>query len=372
MPRRARADGPLGLTGLTGLTASFVIVLASACQDTAETSASETSPAPSSTTASTSGSSSAAASTGETTGMSTSSTMTATTAMTTGTTTGAAPAEELLVADFGGDAVARFDAATGEPKGTWTQAPELDGALGMTLGDDGAVYVASEEANSVLRFDGASGDFIDVFIGDDPRTQVDETGGLQGPGAVLFGPDGALYVSSFDGDAVLRYDGATGEFIDVFVAEGAGGLNGPDAGMVFGSDGALYVPSYYSDQVLRFDGITGDTLGAFTPDDGSIKRPRTLLFVGEHLLVTSEGSGEVVRYSAESGAYVDALVPNSAGLLAEPAGMAQTADGTLMVVSLGDRTVEAFDPSTGEHLGTRVSADSGLNTPTHLIVRPAD
>jgi hypothetical protein len=51
--------------------------------------------------------------------------------------------------------------------------------------------------------------------------------------------------------------------------------------------------------------------------------------------------------------------------------MAQTADGTLMVVSLGAQTVEAFDPTTGEHLGTRVTADSGLTTPTHLIVRPA-
>ena len=340
--------------------------LTGGCQAPAETSDSETSPSPSSSTAGASGSTTATAGSG------TSSTETATTTgveTTTGMTTGAAPGEELLVADFGGDAVARFDAETGERLGTW-KAPELDGALGMTFGADGALYVASEEANAVLRFDDASGELVDLFIADDPRTQVDETGGLQGPGAVLFGPDGALYVSSFDGDAVLRYDGTTGDFIDVFIAEGAGGLNGPDAGMVFGPDGALYIPSYYSDQVLRFDGITGDPLGAFTPDDSTMKRPRTLLFVDEHLLVTSEGSGEVLRYSADTGDYVDALVPSSAGLLKEPAGMAQTADGTLMVVSLGAQTVEAFDTSTGEHLGTRVGADGELTTPTHLIVRP--
>jgi sugar lactone lactonase YvrE len=353
--RRLRAAASLALTTAT---AAF------GCQDAAESSASEAS-------ASESSSATTSGTTGESSTSQTPTTTAAETSETsTGTTDGEAPLEELLVADFSGDAVARFDAATGALLGTLSRGPELDGALGMTLSPDGALlYVASEEANAVLRFDSASGDFVDALIIDDPRSPGDETNGLMGPGAVIFGPDYALYVSSFDGDAVLRYDGTTGAFVDLFVTEGAGGLNGPDAGMVFGPDGDLYIPSYYSDQVLRFDGLTGEALGAFTPDDGSLKRPRTLLFVGPHLLVTSEASDEVVRYDAETGAYVDALVP--AGLLSEPAGMAQTADGTLMVVSLGAQTVEAFDPTTGEHLGTRVTADSGLTTPTHLIVRPA-
>lgn len=286
------------------------------------------------------------------------------------TTTGGAEAEELLVADFVHDSVHRFDAATGEPLGVWTQAPELDGALGIVIGPDGHVLVASEESNKVLRFDGATGAFIDAFVGDDPDTPGDETGGLSGPGAVLFGPDGALYVSSFDSDAILRYDGATGAFLDVFVAAGAGGLDGPDAGMVFGPDGDLYVPSYYSDEVLRYDGVTGEPLGAFTPADGTLSRPRTLLFVGEHLLVTSEGSGEVVRFAADTGAFVDVLVAKSTGLLTEPSGMAQTADGVLLVVSIGDKSVEAFALDSGEHLGTRVGAAGGLQAPTHMIVRP--
>lgn len=48
---------------------------------------------------------------------------------------------------------------------------------------------------------------------------------------------------------------------------------------------------------------------------------------------------------------------------------AQTADGTLLVVSIGSRKVEAFAVDTGEHLGARVDADGGLQTPTHRIVR---
>jgi serralysin len=75
--------------------------------------------------------------------------------------------------------------------------------------------------SSILRFDGGSGEFIDRFVGDDPTTEFNETGGLIRPYELAFGPAGNLYVASFLSDQILRYDGQTGEFIDVF-AEGNG------------------------------------------------------------------------------------------------------------------------------------------------------
>jgi secreted PhoX family phosphatase len=59
----------------------------------------------------------------------------------------------------------------------------------------------------------APGDFIDVFVSS-------ESGGLGSPDGMLFGPDGNLYVASDSTDEVLRYDGVTGAFIDVFVSGG--------------------------------------------------------------------------------------------------------------------------------------------------------
>ena len=47
------------------------------------------------------------------------------------------------------------------------------------------------------------------------------------PAGLVFGPDGALYVSSVATAEVLRYNGETGDFIDAFVTEGRGGLNQP-------------------------------------------------------------------------------------------------------------------------------------------------
>jgi len=55
------------------------------------------------------------------------------------------------------------------------------------------------------------------------------------------------------------------------VAPGSGGLNGADNGTIFGPDGNLYVPSYYGNRVLRYNGTTGAYMDAFRR---SIGRPR--------------------------------------------------------------------------------------------------
>ena len=72
-------------------------------------------------------------------------------------------------------------------------------------------------------------------------------------GGLAFGPDGNLYVSSFSGREVLRYDGSTGAFIDIFI--NTGGSN--PYSLTFGADGNLYVGLYSDDEVQRFDGTTG-------------------------------------------------------------------------------------------------------------------
>src|SRR5205814_10687594 len=50
-------------------------------------------------------------------------------------------------------------------------------------------------------------------------------GGLSIPTGMIFGPDGNLYVSNHDTNSVLRFNGATGAFIDVFAS--GNGLDGP-------------------------------------------------------------------------------------------------------------------------------------------------
>jgi sugar lactone lactonase YvrE len=132
----------------------------------------------------------------------------------------------------------------------------LDAPQGLTFGPDGNLYVASSNwftngngpnyigdcpPGSVLKFEGPSGPHPGAFLG---AFVPAGSGGLTNPEAVLFGPNGDLYVSScveklnkffsnlFSAavtgtSVVLRYDGTTGAFLGTFVTPDSGGLNCP-------------------------------------------------------------------------------------------------------------------------------------------------
>lgn len=104
---------------------------------------------------------------------------------------------------------------------------------------DGFAYVASEANDRVVALDAATGAFVRNVVIDNPSTPANETGGLDAPSAVAFGPDGRLYVASLATNAVLRYELATGQFVDAFVPSGAGGLLQPTF-VLFRPDARVY------------------------------------------------------------------------------------------------------------------------------------
>src|SRR5262249_19808807 len=135
---------------------------------------------------------------------------------------------------------------------------------GSTFGPDGNLYVTEYKQttglNAVFRYDGVTGAFIDTFVSSG-------SGGLGFPVQPVFGPDGNLYVSSFTGNEVLRYNGSSGAFIDVFVA----GLSSP-VGITFGSDGSMYIANQGTNEVLRY---SNSVLSAFvTAGSGGLSKPR--------------------------------------------------------------------------------------------------
>jgi WD40 repeat protein len=77
------------------------------------------------------------------------------------------PNGKLLVSGTTGppnDRVLEFNALTGEFVGVFAQGNGLDVPLGMTLGPDGNVYVASTLGNSIKRFNVSTGLFLGDFI----------------------------------------------------------------------------------------------------------------------------------------------------------------------------------------------------------------
>jgi len=166
----------------------------------------------------------------------------------------------LLVASGENDRVLRYD-QSGAVIDVFVLAGNggLDTPTYVERGPDDNLYVCSQDTNEVLRYDGRTGDFIDVFASGN---------GLLQPQDLVFSTDGYLYVSSLGSHAVLRFDGQTGAFIDTFVARFSGGLSGP-TGLAFGPDGNLYVSSWFTDQVLRYDAQTGAFIDSFARVVGS-------------------------------------------------------------------------------------------------------
>ena len=156
------------------------------------------------------------------------------------------------------------------------------------------------------------------------------------PRGAVIGPDGLLYVSNYAnlitglGGQVLRFDPATGNFIDVFINStgGVGELNRPE-GLVFGPDGKLYITSFRAsaddtDKILIFQGPGGFSPGASDSgiDLDAMGQPRAfaqaLLFgPGGFLFVpiSSNGpdTGSVRRYDVVSKLFSNFVLPSASG-----------------------------------------------------------
>ncbi len=173
------------------------------------------------------------------------------------------------------DGIHRFD-ASGFPLGFFV-IPGAGGLIsprGLIFHASGDLLVASG-SGEILRYDGITGGFVEVF--------VDATGNGGGPvdphGMAIH--DGRLHVASFFPSEVREFDAATGDFVQTFVASGAGGLSGPTA-LSFGAAGDLYVTSFNTDSIKRYDGQNGSFISDFVPaGSGGLDGPIDLAFVSD-------------------------------------------------------------------------------------------
>jgi DNA-binding beta-propeller fold protein YncE len=251
------------------------------------------------------------------------------------------PASYLLVADWGGDKVLRYDAASGAFVDPFI--PRRIGGMNQPYGilfgpHDGHLYVSVGEyggpgqLKGVLRYHSATGAFLGNFA---------RGGKLESPRGIIFGPDGNLYVVDKKVDRpearVARFHGFTGAYLDDFVPFGSGGLNRA-AGLVFGPSLQnhrqldLYVTSGLTRNVLRYDGTTGAFLGDFVASgSGGLGYPVALSFGPDGNLYVAAGAldsnepAAVFRYQGPSGdtpgAFVDLFVSPGSGGLQFPFGL---------------------------------------------------
>ncbi|MCB1215143.1 MAG: DUF4215 domain-containing protein [Deltaproteobacteria bacterium] len=226
----------------------------------------------------------------------------------------------------------------------------ISGAKSMTLGPDGNLYIATYDSTSiesrVLQYNPTTGDFVGVFV------DTNE-GGLENPAEIAFGPDGNLYVSSYSTDEILRYDSDGVADVAPFVPSGGlDGLDGP-YGLSFGPDGNLYVSSFLSSEILRYDGQTGDWMDTAGFASTDLVNPRRLLFGPDNnLYVATFSGGEVLRYDGSTGELIDHFVKSGTGGLAQPTSLDFGPDGDLYVGGLSTGAILRYDGETGGFVNT--------------------
>ena len=234
------------------------------------------------------------------------------------------------------------------------------------IGADGNLYVASANNDRVLRYNGATGAFIDVFI--QPGANGLPVSTLDYPVDMVIGPDGALYVSSQLNDSVVRFNPATGAFIGVFVGVGSGGLDGP-SGIAF-HNGDLFVAGRFSNQVHRYNGTTGAPVGTGVFATG-LSTPSGIAFGADGNAVVANGaSSAILKFDGTTGAAIGTFVAPGGGGISAPIGLEFGPGGSLYVASLNNNKVAKFNGTTGASQGDFVAPGSGVSGPNFFTFLP--
>jgi sugar lactone lactonase YvrE len=157
----------------------------------------------------------------------------------------------------------------------------------VVLGPDGLLYVTNAPnlvppsgsglGGQVFRFNPDTGAFVDTYITDPGGT----TGiHLNRPQGIVFGPDGRIYITSFrgaatDNDKIMIYQGNTlVDHIDLDIASQSRSFA---QALLFGPDGKLFVPINNTGEIRRYD-VISKSYDVFVPAGGELDTPWFLSF----------------------------------------------------------------------------------------------
>ena len=228
----------------------------------------------------------------------------------------------LLVSGYGSANVHRYDACTGEFIGNLDSGGRIRGTQAVRAGEDGFLYVASEENGRILRYRADDFTFDRIVAGDGASAPLN----VVRPTGIAIAADGTLFVAGYDSNDVVRIDPETGSQLAAFEL-GNAGLSGADAGIAFAPDGRLLVPGFDSSNIVALDPDTG--VASVWASGGNLVNPRVIRWdeANDRFLVTSWGSNRVLAFDTAGNELGQVL------RTAAPTGLVIDSDGTLLVTT---------------------------------------
>jgi sugar lactone lactonase YvrE len=272
----------------------------------------------------------------------------------------------IYVVNAGNQRVERY-ARDGTFVGVWdaTNDPGLSlafengqGASGITVGEDGLVYVADtwnhivivlDQEGRVVRQLGQRGVLTDIGDGGDPQSQS----------GLFFGPRGVailneeIYVTDTGNERVQVF-GKDGTFLRAFggFGTGSGQLQEP-TGIAAGPDGNLYVADSGNGRIVVYS-AQGDVIEEIPVSSWAgqfgVDRVNYLGFGSDGILyMTAPSRGLMEAYDGEQ------IVPVNAGGVVRPVGLAVAPDDMVLVTDGAESVVVQFAPTLPEGFGPSAS-----------------
>lgn len=255
------------------------------------------------------------------------------------------PPSTVFLSDRGNDSIVRYDGRSGDFEGVFAQgrAARIDRPASLRLGPSGYAYLAGFGVGDVVRYDLASGALKDVFYWD--TTLLEEPLEL-----------------AFRGDEVLVLGNDTA---NVVVLD-AHGRPTRELGYMRNALDMVLAP----DQRTLYVGVETDTaaIQVWDVDTGTLVRELGRpdeIASGTSLALARDGSlyacdwqrEQIVRFDPDTGALLDTIV--SPGGLRVPVAIDVGPDGALY--ALDEDGLHRLDPETGLELQLLVAARDGHN-----------
>jgi len=217
----------------------------------------------------------------------------------------------------------------------------------LFLENQQVVLISNLNTGRITKHNSTTGAYIDDFAT-----------GINGPTRMKIGSDSLLYILQWSGNGkVLRYQ-LDGTFVDEFTSMGV-----PQSiGLDWDSDGNLYVSSYTGDHVRKFDS-NGNDLGLFV--NSNLVGPTNIWFDDGGDLLISDYNGTAVKRFDSNGNYINDFLTglnNSEGVDFFP-------NGDILIGNGATSSVKLFD-SSGNYIEDLISSGAGnLLTPNAVVIR---